>query len=103
MTKHRMETEKKLLQICEFVHFFCFFLGCQFIFLNSGLCYRYKIMLSAETSLTLIYEAFYFSGKSPQKVKVRIFFLRLLCYLTKMLALLPFGLPQNTLYVPSDA
>lgn len=25
MTKHRMETEKKLLQICEFVHFFCFF------------------------------------------------------------------------------
>lgn len=74
MTKHRMETEKKLLQICEFVHFFYFFLGCQFIFLNSGLCYRYKIMLSAETSLTLIYEAFYFSGKSPQKVKVRIFF-----------------------------
>lgn len=79
MTKHRMETEKKLLQICEFVHFFNFFLGCQFIFLNSGLCYRYKIMLSAETSLTLIYEAFYFSGKSPQKVKVRIFFFEDFC------------------------
>lgn len=30
-------------------------------------------MLSEETSLTLIYEAFYFSGKSPQNVKVRIF------------------------------